>query len=91
MDIGSIAGMFAVVVTLLGTTGGYASQVWKTYKKKSTEGLSWSFCVTLLLSHFAWFAFGVLDGNWFLIIANIPGVVCMTMIQLQWWWYKVRV
>lgn len=41
MDITWIVGMLAVAVTLLGTAGGYASQVWKNYRNKSTEGLSW--------------------------------------------------
>lgn len=91
MGITWIVGMLAVAVTLLGTAGGYASQVWKNYRNKSTEGLSWFTFASLLVSHSVWFAYGVLGGDWFLIIANVPGVVCMTIIQLQWWWYKVRV
>ncbi|KPF64160.1 hypothetical protein IP88_13925 [alpha proteobacterium AAP81b] len=69
-------------VTIVGTVGAIASvssftpQAWKTIKARSTEGLSAVMYGLTCLSFASWTTFGILKGEWTLII---PNALCLAL------------
>jgi MtN3 and saliva related transmembrane protein len=63
-------------VTVVGTIGATASvasftpQAWKIIRERSTEGLSLGMFALTSLAFAAWTTFGLLQGEWTLIIPN---------------------
>lgn len=66
--------------TLVGTVGACASvasftpQAWKIIRERSTKGLSLAMFALTCLSFASWTAFGLLKGEWTLII---PNAICL--------------
>lgn len=64
------------IVTIIGTIGAVASvasfapQAWKTIRDRSTEGLSAAMYGLTVLAFAMWLTFGILKGEWALIIPN---------------------
>ena len=67
-------------VTIVGTVGACASvasftpQAWKIIRERSTKGLSLAMFVLTALAFAAWTTFGVLKGEWTLVI---PNAICL--------------
>lgn len=67
-------------VTIVGTIGATASvasftpQSWKIIRERSTEGLSLGMFALTSLAFAAWTTFGLLQGQWTLII---PNAICL--------------
>lgn len=67
-------------VTIVGTIGASASvasftpQAWKIIRERSTEGLSLGMFALTSLAFAAWTTFGLLQGQWTLII---PNAICL--------------
>lgn len=67
-------------ITIAGTTGAVASvasftpQAWKIIRNRSTEGLSLGMFALTCLAFAAWTSFGLLKGEWALII---PNAICL--------------
>lgn len=63
-------------ITVVGTVGACASvasftpQAWKIIRARSTEGLSLAMFALTCLAFAAWTTFGVLKGEWTLIVPN---------------------
>lgn len=78
--------------TVVGTIGACASvasftpQAWKIIRERSTKGLSLAMFALTTLAFTAWTTFGVLKGEWTLIIPNaiclIFAVFILAMIAL---------
>ena len=66
--------------TIVGTIGAGASvasftpQAWKIIRERSTEGLSLAMFALTCIAFAAWSTFGVLKGEWTLIV---PNVICL--------------
>lgn len=66
--------------TVIGTIGATASvssftpQAWKIIRERSTKGLSLAMFALTCLSFASWTTFGVLKGEWTLII---PNAICL--------------
>jgi|JI8StandDraft_2_1071088.scaffolds.fasta_scaffold05987_5 MtN3 and saliva related transmembrane protein len=66
--------------TVIGTIGASASvasftpQAWKIIRERSTEGLSLAMFALTCLAFAAWTTFGVLKGEWTLIV---PNAICL--------------
>lgn len=66
--------------TIVGTVGACASvasftpQAWKIIRERSTKGLSLAMFALTCLSFASWTTFGVLQGEWTLII---PNAICL--------------
>lgn len=66
--------------TIIGTVGASASvasftpQAWKIIRERSTEGLSLAMFALTCLAFAAWTTFGVMKGEWTLII---PNAICL--------------
>ncbi len=66
--------------TVVGTIGACASvasftpQAWKIIRERSTKGLSLAMFALTCLSFASWTTFGVLQGQWTLII---PNAICL--------------
>lgn len=67
-------------VTMVGTVGATASvasftpQAWKIIRERSTEGLSLAMFALTCLAFAAWTTFGVMKGEWTLIV---PNAICL--------------
>lgn len=67
-------------ITVVGTIGACASvasftpQAWKIIRERSTEGLSLAMFALTCLAFAAWTTFGVLQGEWTLIV---PNAICL--------------
>lgn len=67
-------------VTIVGTIGAAASvasftpQAWKIIRERSTEGLSLGMFALTSLAFAAWTTFGLLKGEWTLLI---PNAICL--------------
>lgn len=67
-------------VSIVGTIGACASvasftpQAWKTIRERSTKGLSLAMFALTTLAFAAWTTFGVLKGEWTLVI---PNAICL--------------
>lgn len=68
------------LTTIVGTVGACASvasftpQAWKIIRERSTKGLSLAMFALTCLSFASWTTFGVLQGEWTLII---PNAICL--------------
>ena len=66
--------------TIVGTVGATASvasftpQAWKIIRDRSTEGLSLAMFALTCLAFAAWTTFGVLKGEWTLVV---PNAICL--------------
>lgn len=66
--------------TVVGTIGACASvasftpQAWKIIRQRSTEGLSLAMFALTCIAFSAWTTFGVLKGEWTLIV---PNAICL--------------
>lgn len=66
--------------TIIGTVGATASvasftpQAWKIIRERSTEGLSLAMFALTCLAFAAWTTFGVLKGEWTLVV---PNTICL--------------
>jgi len=67
-------------ISIVGTTGALASvasftpQAWKIIREKSTEGLSLGMYALTCLAFVSWTVFGLLKGEWALVI---PNAICL--------------
>ncbi|MFN3474558.1 MAG: SemiSWEET family sugar transporter [Blastomonas sp.] len=75
-----MAGMTINWITVAGTIGAMASvasftpQAWKIIRSRSTQGLSLGMFALTCLAFASWTTFGLLQGEWTLII---PNAICL--------------
>jgi MtN3 and saliva related transmembrane protein len=81
------AGMISVVGFLAGalTTVANLPQVWKTYRDKSAEGLSFRMLLILSLGLALWVAYGFLTDSLPLILTNGVGTGLVVLLMVMKW------
>jgi MtN3 and saliva related transmembrane protein len=76
-----IVGFLAGVLT----TAANVPQVWKTYRDKSAEGLSFRMLLSLSLGLGLWMTYGFLTDSLPLILTNAIGtVLILSLIVMKW-------
>jgi MtN3 and saliva related transmembrane protein len=81
------SGLISVVGFLAGTltTAANLPQVWKTYRDKSAEGLSFRMLLILFLGLTLWMVYGFLTDSLPLILTNgIGTVLILSLIVMKW-------
>ena len=69
------------------TTLAFLPQVWRTYRSRDVEGLSLAWVFTFALGVALWLAYGLLLGEWPVILANVVtlGLVALLLgMKLAW-------
>lgn len=76
------------IVTIVGTIGAIASvssfapQAWKTIRARNTDGLSTAMYGLTCLSFACWSTFGILKGEWTMIV---PNLLCLALALFIFW------
>lgn len=79
-----------VVLSLLVTGFGLASQVRKNKARKSVEGLSKFYFVLLAISYTFWSIYGAVLQDIVLIVPMTLGMVMSWIVVAQFWVYRQR-
>ncbi len=85
-----LVGVLGMVMSYVVALVGLPSQILENYRRKSTEGLSLMLWVLSLLNISSWFAYGLLRGDRWIIAANVPWLVFIPILLLQFWIYRPR-
>lgn len=82
-------GTGAMVLGVLGGFIGLPLQILKNWKRKSVEGLSLTFWVIVYTNTWFWVLYAVSKDktDWYLIVANMPGLVFVSVLLGQFVWY----
>ncbi len=88
MDTIDMVGITASVISIIYTGFGMPVQIYKNYTVKSTAGLSLSMMVLLYFTLVSWVVYGVLKTDWYIILPNFIGSISVTIIFLQFWFYR---
>lgn len=80
--------IITIVLSLVVTGLGLSSQVYKNYKRKSLEGLSFFYFLVLAISYSFWSAYGIMQKDWVLIIPMSLGMLVSWVVAIQFWVYK---
>ena len=81
LDFVSAVGFLAGVLT----TAANVPQVWKTYRNRSAEGLSFHMLLSLCLGLALWMTYGFLTNSLPLILTNSIGTVLIVSLILMKW------
>jgi uncharacterized protein with PQ loop repeat len=84
----TIVGILTTIVAILVKVLGLPDQIRKNHLRKSTEGLSVLFFGLGFLSYALWTFYGVLKGDWVLILGQGVGVITMGIIAVQIYRYR---
>ena len=80
--------IITVALSLIVTCLGLSSQIYKNYKRKSTEGLSLFYFVLLAISYSFWTLYGFLLKDVVIIVPMILGSVASFSLVVQFILYK---
>lgn len=82
-------GTGAMVLGVLGGCIGLPVQLYKNWQRKSCEGLSLTFWLILYTNVWFWvmYAFSKVQTDWYLFVANVPGLVFISVLLWQFGWY----
>ncbi len=85
MEAETILGFVATATGIIVASVGLPIQLLKNYKRKSVEGLSLIFWVLAYVNGWCWFTYAIVKNqpDFFLIVANIPGLIFMTVLLTQ--------
>jgi MtN3 and saliva related transmembrane protein len=76
---------WATIVGTVGATASVASftpQAWKIIRERRTEGLSLGMFALTTLAFLSWTTFGILRGEWTLIV---PNAICLLLAAFILW------
>jgi len=74
------------VTTLVGllaaamTTGAWFPQLWRTWRTRSAQDLSWAYLATTAIGMGTWLIYGLLAGDGVVIAANVTTVVLLSAL-----------
>lgn len=80
--------IITVVLSLIVTGLGLTSQVFKNYKGKSTEGLSFFYFIMLAISYSFWSVYGFVLKDLVLIIPMLLGMMVSWVVVVQFFVYR---
>jgi uncharacterized protein with PQ loop repeat len=90
MNIVDTIGLTACIITTAYTSLGMPVQIFQNYKTKSTAGLSLPMMCMALCTFTSWVIYGFVkpSPDWYVIVSNGPGVLCIGCILLQFYLYR---
>lgn len=88
LTLAALIGVLTVIFSILTKVIGIPDQISKNHKRRSTEGVSASFFVLLLVSYVLWTLHGILRKDWVIILGHGLGVVTTGAVVLQILYYK---
>ena len=90
MNIVDTIGFTACIITTAYTSLGMPVQIYQNYKTKSTAGLSLPMMCMALCTFTSWVVYGLVKPipDWYVIVSNGPGVVCIASILVQFYLYR---
>jgi MtN3 and saliva related transmembrane protein len=66
------------------TTGAWLPQLWRTWRSRSCDDISWAYLVAMLLGFVTWLTYGVLIGEPAIIVTNVVTLVLvMGLVALK--------
>ena len=74
MDVVTIVGYLAALCSMTS----FAPQAWKVIKSRDTNGISAPMYAVTVIAFALWFSFGVMKGEWPIIVTNI---VCFLLAR----------
>ena len=83
-----LVGTIAAVITVIYTCLGIPSQVVLNHRSKSTLGLSKATTFLSWLTFCIWVLYGTLKGDWYIVVSNLPGVIFVSIILVQFVLYS---
>lgn len=86
----TVVGILAVIASLAVTTLGFPAQIYKNYKRKTCEGLSFLLICSHCASFSLWSVYGFMKPDWFIVAARSIGCVLIFVILLQFVYYWVK-
>ena len=92
MNTETILGFVATTTGITVASVGLPMQLLKNFKRKSVEGLSLVFWVLAYINGWCWVAYASakIQPDYFLIIANIPGLFFLTILFIQFYIYTKK-
>jgi len=84
----NILGWNAVVAGLSGVLIGLVCQIITNWWRRSCEGLSLWWAISVLYSYASWLIYGICKEDKYLLIPQSLGTLCMITILFQFWWYR---
>ena len=84
----SIIGIVATLASLIVIFFGLPAQILKNYRRKSTEGLSNNLIYSACSCYATWCLYGWTKPDYFLIIAQTPGIILSLILLYQLFLYK---
>lgn len=85
-----VVGTITTIVSILTKVLGLPDQIKKNYTRKSTAGVSTMFIVLLCLSYTSWTIYGLLSGDFFLVIGHGLGIITTGIVIIQIVLYRPR-
>lgn len=82
--------IMTIVFTILVKFIGFPDQIKNIQKRRSTEGVSFSFFFLSLLSYTFWVIYGFLRQDWVTIFGQGLGVIASAIIIFQFYLYKKK-
>lgn len=83
----NILGSIALTTTLVGLT----PQIYKAYKVKSTQDLSWIMLLNYLVCSLSWIGYGCIQDSAFVVWSNIVGTLTSSVSIIQKYIYDRKV
>ncbi|PIR69365.1 MAG: hypothetical protein COU47_03275 [Candidatus Niyogibacteria bacterium CG10_big_fil_rev_8_21_14_0_10_46_36] len=83
-----VMGWFVTAITITYSVIGLPAQIYKNWKRKSLEGFSNILCVLVFFTFWGWFLYGIIQSDNYIIIANAPGAVAVTVLLFQMFLYR---
>lgn len=82
-------GTGAMVLGVLGGFIGLPMQIYKNWRRQSVEGLSLTFWVIVYTNVWFWILYAISKDktDWYLIVANLPGLFFISVLLGQFAWY----
>ena len=90
MDSITLFGWTASVITVVYTAFGLPIQIYKNYKHKTAEGLSKIMVVLLFFTFLSWTVYAFIKKDYYILVPNIIGFFCQTIILVQVWIYRSK-
>ena len=90
MTFAAIVAALTLILSLLTKFIGLPDQIVKNYKRKSTDGLSFSYYLIAFLSYVAWTAHGLIQHDSVIVFAQVLGIVTTGAILCQMLVYRPK-
>jgi uncharacterized protein with PQ loop repeat len=84
----SVIGLLAIIASLAIIVLSLPFQIYKNYVRKSCEGITPSFIYSSSLIYALWSLYGWTKPDWYLVIAQTPGLILILIILFQLIYYK---